>query len=84
MGFHMDDIVTLRLSRLAVGQMLDGLDERMQSWRATAEYMDTGESPEGIVINECTNEHEATAIANLYEEIIDSIRAQMNGKRMNE
>ena len=62
-----------------VGQLLDGLEIREESWRRTADYMRTGEMPEDelFIIEECRDETEADELAECYRSIIESIRRQM-------
>jgi hypothetical protein len=62
-----------------VGQVLDGLEIRAESWRRTADYMRTGEMPEDelFIIDECYDAAEADEIAGNYQSIIESIRRQM-------
>jgi len=64
------------------GQLLDGLEIRAESWRRTAEYLRTGDIPEGelFLIEECGNEEEADGIAARYEAIIRNILRQMEGR----
>jgi len=72
-----DKIVTLKLPRLMVGQIIDGLRERQKIWLYTAEFMDTGETEEPCIIEECSNADEAKNIASYYEEIINCIEKQI-------
>jgi len=39
---NMEKIVTLRLSDVDAGQIIDGLTERMKVWKATEKYLRTG------------------------------------------
>ncbi len=73
-----DPIVTLRLSHIAVCQICEGLDQRMLVWRATAQYLEEGYTDISDSIEECSHSHEARAIADWYEEIIQSIRDQVD------
>ena len=77
MRIKKDRIVTLKLPRLMVGQIIDGLRERQKVWLYTAEFMDTGETEEPCIIEECSNADEARNIAAYYEEIINSIEEQI-------
>lgn len=38
----MEQEINLKLPRLMVGQILDGLRERQKVWKYTQEYIDTG------------------------------------------
>jgi hypothetical protein len=71
--------IHLVLGELEIGQLLDGLEIREQAWRNTAVYLETGESPEEFFLaEECSNEHEAQNIANIYKAIIAKIRKQLD------
>ncbi len=75
-----DPIVTLYLTRTAVWQICDGLHQRMLVWRATAQYLEEGYTDISDSIEECHHSHEAKAIADWYEEIIQSIRDQVDSQ----
>ncbi|MCO6483341.1 MAG: hypothetical protein J5I62_11180 [Flavobacteriales bacterium] len=66
----------IRLNGFDLGQLLDGLEARATAWRHTAEYMETGEAPEGFMIEECTDAEEARKIAGHYERILGTILQQ--------
>jgi hypothetical protein len=68
--------VTLKLPTLMVGQILDGLRERLQIWRYTEQYMEVGYTDEPCIIEECSSAEEAKNIAEYYEEIISCIEKQ--------
>lgn len=69
---------TLKLDSMEVGQLLDGLSARAESWRRTAEFLATGETKgEPFVIEECSDAEEAEAIASDYLSIIKKIRTQV-------
>ncbi len=72
------DFVKLILLRNDVGQIVDGLTERMLVWRATAEYFETGYPQSADYIEECSDEDEATAIADHYQYVIQQIKRQLN------
>ena len=73
----MDKLVTLRLPESDVGQIIDGLTQRMIIWKATEEYLMTGFSHFGDCIEECSKPEEARFIAEYYEKIIDLINIQL-------
>lgn len=73
-----DRIVTLKLPRLMVGQIIEGLQARQEVWLDTAEYMETGVTSEPCIIEECSNANEARNIATYYEEIINAIEKQLD------
>ena len=70
--------LTITLESLDAGQLLDGLRSRAESWRKTAEYMESGYTDDGsFACEECTDTDEATAIAKHYEKIVASIERQV-------
>lgn len=74
--------VTITLTDLELGQVLDGLDQRFEAWRNTAEYHRTGMTPTDFFIaEECNGEYEAQSIADIYTAIIAKIRAQRDAQR---
>jgi hypothetical protein len=79
----MKDFVKLTLSRMDVGQILEGLHERMLVWRATEEYMETGYPQSADCIEECSDAQEAKAIADYYQHIIDTIKNQLKEQPTN-
>ena len=64
------------------GQLLDGLEIRAESWRRTAEYLRSGDMPDGeiFLIEECGDEEEADEVAAHYEAIITNIQMQMEAQ----
>ncbi|MBM4104474.1 MAG: hypothetical protein FJ263_10615 [Planctomycetes bacterium] len=76
----MEEFVKLTLSRMDIGQILDGLHERMLVWRATEEYMETGYPQSSDCVEECSDESEACAIADYYQYIIDTIKKQLSNQ----
>jgi hypothetical protein len=72
---------TIRFEANDIGQLLDGLRSRSESWHATAEYFESGYSPrDDFVIEECSDAEEARAIADHYDRIISSIETQMKAQ----
>lgn len=68
---------TLRLDENDLGQLLDGLRDRSESWHKTAEYLESDDGlGDGFVIEECNDAEEARAIAAHYDRIIASIERQ--------
>ena len=76
----MENFVTLRLPRNDVGQIIDGLTERVIIWRTTEEYLETGYSHLGDFVEECSDPEEARFIAQYYEKIIDLIQNQLKNQ----
>ena len=72
---------TIRFAANDLGQLLDGLRSRSESWQNTVEYLESGYSPrDDFVIEECSDAEEARAIADHYDRIIASIEAQMKAQ----
>jgi len=69
--------ITFKLPSYAVMQVLDGLYHRLNVWRYTAEYIETGLAKEPYEIADCSSSSEAEEIADCYEEIIRSIEEQI-------
>lgn len=69
---------TIQLDALDLGQMLDGLETRAESWERTADYLRTERMPEdaSFLIEECSGVEEADSIACHYRSIIAKIRKQ--------
>ena len=74
----MEKFVTLRLPRNDLGQIIDGLTERMLIWKTTEEYLESGFSNRGDFVEECSDPEEARFIAQHYEKIIGLIQNQLN------
>jgi hypothetical protein len=61
-----------------LGQILDGLRIREESWRRTAAHLRDGDfHGEPFLCEECSDEHEAEGIADHYKRIISDIEGQM-------
>lgn len=71
----------IRLNGLDIGQVIDGLEVRADAWRMTANYLKTGEAPEGFVIEECDDAEEARKLEGHYRRIIGTLMEQMEGQR---
>ena len=77
----MENFVKLRLPSNDVGQVIDGLTERMIIWKATEEYLETGFTQYECGIEECSDSEEARFIAHYYENIIESLNRQLERQR---
>jgi hypothetical protein len=74
----MGTIHTLKLDSNDVGQIIDGLRCRADSWRETADYLESGHaSRDDFVSEECSNADEARSIADHYERIIRALEVQI-------
>ena len=72
----------LRLNENDLGQILDGLHVREESWRKTADYFRSGYNPDGaFVLEDCNGEHEANQIALFYARIIRDLERQRDEQR---
>jgi hypothetical protein len=76
-----DKEYVIRLNGLDLGQLIDGLEARATAWRLTATYLETGEAPDGFVIEECGDAEEARRIAEHYHRILGSILQQQAEQR---
>jgi hypothetical protein len=76
-----DKEYVIRLSGLDLGQLIDGLEARADAWRLTAVYLETGEAPDGFVIEECSDAEEARRIAEHYQLILANIIQQQIEQR---
>ena len=80
-NFMSDEFVTLKLPKLFVGQMLDGLRIRAESWERTKIYLSDGIiDSDDPYIEECNDETEARQIETLYREIIKEIETQLDAQ----
>ena len=78
----MRNIYHIELDSLDLGQLLDGLESRAQSWERTAGYLRTETMPSGkfFIVEECSKREEADDIAAHYRSIIENIRQQMEAQ----
>lgn len=72
----------IELDDFDLGQLLDGLEIRAESWEKTANYFRTGGTYGGefFLIEECSDAEEADGISKHYRAIIDKIRKQMEAQ----
>jgi hypothetical protein len=72
----------IELNDLDLGQLLDGLETRAESWERTAEYLRAETMPEDefFVVEECSKPEEADDIAEHYRSIIRKIQSQMEAQ----
>lgn len=75
-----DKEYVIRLSGFDLGQLIDGLEARATAWRLTATYHETGEAPDGFVIEECNDAEEARRIAEHYQRILKTMVEQWKGQ----
>lgn len=67
----------IELDELDLGQLLDGLEMRAESWERTAEYLRSGLVDGDYLVEECSKPEEADGIAKHYRSLIRTIRKQM-------
>jgi len=73
----MREIYFIRLSGLDLGQLLDGLRIREESWRKTAAFLREGYIPDDtFVCEECKSEYEAESIADHYKRLVTDLEKQ--------
>ncbi len=72
----------IELNELDLGQTLDGLEMRAESWERTADYLRTEKMPDGefFIVEECSKPEEADAIAEHYRSIVRKIQSQMEAQ----
>jgi hypothetical protein len=70
----------IQLESLDLGQLLDGLELRAESWERTAEYLRSGYVANGFIIEECSKPEEADDIAAHYRALVSNIRKQMEAQ----
>lgn len=73
---HHDKEFVIRLNGLDLGQLIDGMEARADAWSLTATYLETGEAPDGFVIEECSDAEEARRIAEHYQRIVRTVMEQ--------
>ena len=72
----------IKIDDLDLGQILDGLRSRQESWKNTAIYLRDGFFPDDAFVCEaCSDPDEAERIASHYERIIRSIEQQIDQQR---
>lgn len=64
-----------------LGQLLDGLEMRAESWERTAEYLRSGNVDGDYVVEECSKPEEADCISAHYRALVLNIRQQMEAQR---
>ena len=78
----MADTYCITLGRNDLGQLLDGLELRAESWERTGNYLLHGSAggDDFFIPEECHKPHEAFGIAEHYRSIIQQIRIQMKAQ----
>jgi hypothetical protein len=74
----MGKVFRIRIDGFDLGQLLDGLRIRAESWRKTADYLESGfTADDTFICEECDDVEEATKIADHYDRIIALIERQV-------
>ena len=75
----MSDQIRIELSALDIGQLIDGLENRAESWERTAAYLGEDGMPDDelFIIEECSDADEARMIAEHYRSIIAKMTKQI-------
>jgi len=69
----------IEVESIDLGQILDGLRSRQESWKNTAIFLRDGFFPDdALVCEECSDPDEAEKIVRHYERIIRSIEQQID------
>ena len=69
----------IKIDSLDLGQVLDGLRARQQSWKNTAIFLRDDYFPDdSFLCEQCSDPDEAERIANHYERLIRSIEQQID------
>lgn len=72
----------IRLEENELGQIIEGLQAREESWRRTADYFRIGyNTDDSFAIEECNGEYEAAEIAQFYSRIILDLERQRDEQR---
>ena len=78
----MGNTYTIRLEANDIGQILDGLRCRAESWRGTMQYHETGTTPnDTFVIEECRDADEARKLTACYDRLVGEIEGQLTSQR---
>lgn len=78
-GVSLKSMYTVTLYSVDIFQTIDALSSRAEAYEQTARYlMGNHEEDEHIIIEECSDQCEAEAIANHFREIINIIEDQIN------
>lgn len=67
----------IKLNSIDLGQLLDGIEMRAESWERTADYLESGYVPDGFIVEECSDADEAKNIAVHYRSMCQDIRKQI-------
>jgi hypothetical protein len=69
-----DRIIRISIPASDLGQIIDCLEVRRESWAKTAEWFQGTLDDPFFMIEECSHEEEALALVDTYSKILSSIR----------
>ena len=69
-----DRIINLPITENDLGQIIDCLEVRRESWTKTADWFRGTLDDPFFVIEECNDEEEALALVETYSKILNSMR----------
>lgn len=69
----MNKTIQLELSPGEYHLMLDALKERLDSWRNTQRYLETGDFDADRLVEECADKEEACGIVSDYEQLLERV-----------
>ena len=72
--------VTITLDQNDVGQVIDGLEVRLNAYERTAEYFEGRLEDDMFIIEEVRDGEEAERIAKQYKRILDEIKSQISNQ----
>lgn len=74
----MSSQVTWKLDAVDACQILDGIKSRIESWRTTEVYLETGQVPPGeYCVEDCDSAEEARRIVEHYQSLADDLENQL-------
>jgi hypothetical protein len=75
---EMDNIVTLKMSKNFVNELLECLEVNIEDWQRTKEYFESGYvDPDTPYVRECDSLYEAEERENYYRGIKSDIEKQL-------
>lgn len=74
----MGNTFRISIDSFDLGQLLDGLRIRAESWRKTEDYLESGfAADDSFICEDCSDSEEAAKIAEHYERVIAHIERQV-------
>lgn len=73
--------IIYELSAIDAGQVIDGLGVCQENWQKTLDWHDgTLEDPDFTIL-ECTDRDEAANMVRIYDDLLDTLCAQLRAQR---